>query len=251
MTHHEDEPHDADAVVVAAWGRTETWLRAHAPMSRATLRPPATPEQLAAAEQNTGRALPAGLKALWLLHDGTHEMPAHLATFEMMAGYQETLALPLPLKLRWLWDMGAGSELYPQAPDPAEFEREPGYAEMLGRPLPDQILWLWVRGGRPLPALLVGDEEAAEDLNTFLHGEGLLRIDRATDLHAMMVSTGEWPGSWLPFTADNPDDPYAGSFLDTGTGKVGRWGLMDVPSPGQETLAEYLSRAADALDRSA
>ncbi|MEV5201329.1 hypothetical protein [Streptomyces sp. NPDC053720] len=158
MTHHEDEPHDAAAVVVAAWGRTETWLRAHAPMSRATLRPSATPEQLAAAEQNTGHAL---------------------------------------------------------------------------------------------PALLVGDEEAAEDLNTFLHGEGLLRINRATDLHAMMVSTGEWTGSWLPFTADNPDDPYAGSFLDTGTGKVGRWGLMDVPSPGQETLAEYLSRAADALDRSA
>ncbi|MFE6493903.1 hypothetical protein [Streptomyces sp. NPDC057748] len=248
MMGNEDEPDDV-AAVVAAWDRTEKWLKAHAPMSQATLRPPATPEQLASAEQNTGLALPAGLKALWLLHDGTHEMPAHLAAFEMMAGYQETLALPLPLRLRWLWNMGAGSELYPEPPDPAGFDREPGYEEMLGRPLPDQILWLWERGGRPLPALLVGDGTEEEDLNTFLHGEGLLRIDRAVDLHAMMVSTGEWPGTWLPFTADNPDDPYAGSFLDTGTGKVGRWGLMDMPSPGPETLAEHLSRAADALAR--
>ncbi|MFG3532624.1 hypothetical protein ACGF8B_38820 [Streptomyces sp. NPDC047917] len=119
--------------------------------------------------------------------------------------------------------------LYPQAPDPAGFEQEPGCAETLGRPLPDQIRWLWERGGQPLPALLVGDEEAEEGLNTFPHGEGLLRIDRATDLHAMMVSAGEWPGSRLPFTAGDPDDPYAGTFLGTGTGKAGRWGLTATP----------------------
>ncbi|MFJ7199850.1 MULTISPECIES: hypothetical protein [unclassified Streptomyces] len=132
-------------------------------------------------------------------------------------------------------------------PDPAAFEREPGYAEMLGQDLPEQILWLWEQSGLPLPALLVGDEEAEDELNTFLHGEGLLRIERAMSLYSMMVSTGQWPGAWLPFTADNPDDPYAGSFLDTGTGKVGRWGLMDVPSPGEETLSGFLVSAADAL----
>ncbi|SFX80984.1 hypothetical protein [Streptomyces atratus] len=246
MMPSEDEP-DEVAAVVTAWGRIEKWLKAHAPMSHTALRPPATSGQLEAAEQETGFALPAELKALWLLHDGTHEMPAHLAAFGFMVGYQEMLALPLPLRLRWLWDMGAGGALYPEPPDPAAFEREPRYAEMLGQDLPEQILWLWEHSDLPLPALLVGDEEAEEDLNTFLHGEGLLRIDRAMSLRSMMVSTGEWPGAWVPFTADNPDDPYAGSFLDTGTGMVGRWGLMDVPSPGEETLAGFLVSAADAL----
>ncbi|MEU9319660.1 hypothetical protein [Streptomyces sp. NPDC048295] len=246
MVPSEDEP-DEVAAVVTTWGRIETWLKAHAPMSHATLRPPAASGQLEAAEQETGFALPAGLKALWLLRDGTHEMPAHLAAFGFMVGYQEMLALPLPLRLRWLWDMGAGGALYPVPPDPAAFEREPGYAEMLGQDLPEQILWLWERSGLPLPALLVGDEKAEDGLNTFLHGEGLLRIERAMSLYSMMVSTGHWPGAWLPFTADNPDDPYAGSFLDTGTGKVGRWGLMDVPSPGEETLSGFLVSAADAL----
>ncbi|MET9532810.1 hypothetical protein ABZY02_20000 [Streptomyces sp. NPDC006649] len=245
MVHNEHE--DGVPAVVTAWGRIEQSLSANAPMSYATLRSPVTAEQLHAADHATDFNLPAELKALWLLHDGTHEMPPHLAAFEEMVGYQEMLTLALPLKLKWLWDMGAAGELYPEVPDLASFEKELGYAEMLDDQLPDQILWLWERGGRPLPALLVGDEEEEEDLNAFLHGEGLLRVDRAMGLHATLTTSGAWPLTWMPFTADNPDDPNSGSFLDAETGNVGRWGLMDMPSPGEEPLAMYLTRAADAL----
>ncbi|MGW4825327.1 hypothetical protein ACWEP4_42215 [Streptomyces sp. NPDC004227] len=80
-------------------------------------------------------------------------------------------------------------------------------------------------------------------MNTFLDGEGLLQIGQALAMHATMTSSGEWPRTWIPFTADNPEDAFAG-FL---TGKVGRWGLMDVPTPGGETVAGYLARVADGL----
>ncbi|MFE7215533.1 hypothetical protein ACFY0A_39435 [Streptomyces sp. NPDC001698] len=69
-------------------------------------------------------------------------------------------------------------------------------------------------------------------MNTFLDGEGLLQIGQALAVHATMTSSGEWPRTWIPFTADNPEDAFAGLFLDSEMGKVGRWGLMDVPTPG-------------------
>ncbi|MEV5011015.1 SMI1/KNR4 family protein [Streptomyces sp. NPDC055692] len=233
--------------VTAAWDRIETWLQAHAPMSRTTLRPPATCEQLNSAERVVGCPLPDQLKALWLLHDGTYETPGYLTACQVMVGYQEMLALPLPTRLRWLWDRGAESELYREPPAPADFAQEPDYAEMLGSSLSQQIQWLWERGGRPLPALLVGDGEEWEDVNTFLDGEGLLQIDQALAVHATMTSSGEWPRTWIPFTADNPEDAFAGLFLDSETGRVGRWGLMDVSTPGGETVAGYLARVSDGL----
>ncbi|OIJ85637.1 hypothetical protein [Streptomyces colonosanans] len=246
MMHDHDDLAGGTAVT-AAWDRIETWLQAHAPMSRATLRPPAAWEQLDSAEQVVGCPLPDELKALWLLHNGTYEMPGHLTTFQAMVGYQEMLASSLPTRLRWLWDRGAESELYPEPPAPADFGQEPDYTEMLGSSLPQQIQWLWERGGRPLPALLVGDEEEWEDMNTFLDSEGLLQIDQALAVHATMTLSGEWPRTWIPFTADNPEDASAGLFLDSETGKVGRWGLMDVPTSGGETVARYLARVADRL----
>ncbi|MFB7576456.1 hypothetical protein [Streptomyces sp. NPDC056165] len=84
-------------------------------------------------------------------------------------------------------------------------------------------------------------------MNTFLDGEGLLQIDQALAVHATMTSSGEWPRTWIPFTADNPEDAFAGLFLDSETGRVGRWGLMDVSAPGGETVAGYLARVSDGL----
>ncbi|MER7203172.1 MULTISPECIES: hypothetical protein [unclassified Streptomyces] len=56
--------------IIAAWDRVESWLKVGAPNSYASLRPPATPEQLAAAQARMGISWPGELAALWLLHDG-------------------------------------------------------------------------------------------------------------------------------------------------------------------------------------
>ncbi|WP_019631198.1 SMI1/KNR4 family protein [Actinomadura atramentaria] len=66
---------DADGVerLVAAWGRIESWLRAHAPASGALLRPPAGEADIAAAEAAMGVELPATLAAWYRIHDGVDE----------------------------------------------------------------------------------------------------------------------------------------------------------------------------------
>ncbi|MFE5022172.1 hypothetical protein ACFRAO_02280 [Streptomyces sp. NPDC056656] len=56
--------------IMAAWDRIESWLKVSAPNSYASLRPPAIPEQLAAAQARMGISWPEELAALWLLHDG-------------------------------------------------------------------------------------------------------------------------------------------------------------------------------------
>lgn len=66
---------DADGVelLVAAWGRIEAWLQAHAPASAALLRPPAGDADIAAAEAAMGVELPATLAAWYRIHDGVDE----------------------------------------------------------------------------------------------------------------------------------------------------------------------------------
>lgn len=58
-----------------AWQRIEAWLAAHAPATAATLRPPATSEQIVKAQREVGVALPAELIASLLRHDGTDHPP--------------------------------------------------------------------------------------------------------------------------------------------------------------------------------
>ncbi|MFC3448928.1 SMI1/KNR4 family protein [Amycolatopsis speibonae] len=56
--------------VNAAWDRVERWLKAKAPTTAATLRPPATIERIAQAQRQSGVAFPAELVASLLRHDG-------------------------------------------------------------------------------------------------------------------------------------------------------------------------------------
>lgn len=61
------------ARVDAAWQRIETWLAARAPRTRASLRPPATPQRIAAAEAALSVRFPDDLVASLRRHDGvTH-----------------------------------------------------------------------------------------------------------------------------------------------------------------------------------
>ncbi|WP_188274862.1 SMI1/KNR4 family protein [Streptomyces sp. CBMA152] len=53
-----------------AWQRIETWLRAHAPASCASLESGASQEEISSAEGALGVRIPADLKALWVLRDG-------------------------------------------------------------------------------------------------------------------------------------------------------------------------------------
>ncbi|MFF5336820.1 SMI1/KNR4 family protein [Streptomyces sp. NPDC013181] len=56
--------------VQEAWDRIDAWLREHAPRTFATLRPPAEPEEIAAAERELGLAFPAELVASLRRHNG-------------------------------------------------------------------------------------------------------------------------------------------------------------------------------------
>ncbi|MFE4946944.1 SMI1/KNR4 family protein [Streptomyces sp. NPDC056641] len=58
--------------VARAWRRIESWLRAHAPASYASLRAGASEDEIAAVEAALGVRVPAGLKALWRLRAGVH-----------------------------------------------------------------------------------------------------------------------------------------------------------------------------------
>ncbi|APR84740.1 glucan synthase 1-related protein [Minicystis rosea] len=58
------------ASVEQAFQRIERWLLANAPGLHAELRPPATPEQIAAAEAKLGVRFPDDVRALYRLHDG-------------------------------------------------------------------------------------------------------------------------------------------------------------------------------------
>ncbi|WP_410599854.1 SMI1/KNR4 family protein [Amycolatopsis sp. lyj-90] len=60
--------------VDAAWDRVERWLRAKAPTSAASLRPPATIERIAETQKRVGVTLPAELIASLLRHDGVTDI---------------------------------------------------------------------------------------------------------------------------------------------------------------------------------
>ncbi|MCB5163924.1 SMI1/KNR4 family protein [Streptomyces bambusae] len=56
--------------VEQSWNRIETWLERHAAVSHGLLRPPALPQDIAAAERRLGLTFPADLKESLLRHDG-------------------------------------------------------------------------------------------------------------------------------------------------------------------------------------
>ncbi|GAA4913668.1 cell wall assembly regulator SMI1 [Stackebrandtia albiflava] len=56
--------------VADSWRRIDTWLATHAPESLAMLNPPASPEDVAAAEEAVGIAFPAQLRESLAVHDG-------------------------------------------------------------------------------------------------------------------------------------------------------------------------------------
>ncbi|MER5359106.1 hypothetical protein [Streptomyces sp. NPDC002785] len=69
------ESHDEAERVTAAWQALTAWLAEHAPLSYASLLPPATEEEIATADsrlrQYLGFGLPTELAALWRLCGGT------------------------------------------------------------------------------------------------------------------------------------------------------------------------------------
>lgn len=59
-----------------SWAGVTRWLAAHASASHATLRPPATPAQIASCERELGMALPADLTWLLLAGNGAADFDA-------------------------------------------------------------------------------------------------------------------------------------------------------------------------------
>lgn len=59
-----------------SWARVTGWLAAHAGASYATLRPPATPQEIESCERALELALPADLRRLLLVNDGAADFDA-------------------------------------------------------------------------------------------------------------------------------------------------------------------------------
>ncbi|GGV87498.1 hypothetical protein GCM10010294_69480 [Streptomyces griseoloalbus] len=53
----------------------------------------------------------------------------------------------------------------------------------------------------------------------------------------------------MPFTADEPEDPLSGTFVDAATGLIGSWNRQDISCLYDDgsTLARYLTEMADEL----
>lgn len=65
------DDHQQVRVVEGAWVRIEAWLERYAPRSYRMLAPPAAEADIRGVEQDLDLTVPAGLRAFYLLHDGT------------------------------------------------------------------------------------------------------------------------------------------------------------------------------------
>ncbi|MFJ6918652.1 SMI1/KNR4 family protein [Streptomyces sp. NPDC101133] len=106
----------------------------------------------------------------------------------------------------------------------------------LGFRLPDDLRTLWQRCGGPTGPLTP-------------EGEVLLGVRQALDAYDLLNHPGVWETTWVPFTADEPEDPFSGTFIDAATGLIGSWNRQDVSHPYDDgsTLTSYLTEVADEL----
>ncbi|MFH9063312.1 SMI1/KNR4 family protein [Streptomyces coeruleorubidus] len=119
---------------------------------------------------------------------------------------------------------GASDELI------AEAEAELGFR------LPADLRTLWRRCGGPVGPLTPD-------------GEVLLGVRQALDAYDLLNHPGVWETTWIPFTADEPDDPFTGTFIDAATGLTGSWNRQDFSHLYDDgsTLTGYLTEVADEL----
>ncbi|MFJ4840414.1 SMI1/KNR4 family protein [Streptomyces sp. NPDC088746] len=106
----------------------------------------------------------------------------------------------------------------------------------LGFRLPADLRTLWQRCGGTFGPLTP-------------EGEVLLGVRQTLETYALLSDPGVWETTWIPFTADEPDDPFSGTFIDAATGLTGSWNRQDVSHLYDDgsTLAGYLAEVADEL----
>ncbi|WP_329012298.1 SMI1/KNR4 family protein [Streptomyces sp. NBC_00690] len=104
----------------------------------------------------------------------------------------------------------------------------------LGFDLPADLRRLWRRCGGPVGPLTP-------------EGEVLLGVRQALDAYDLLNHPDVWETTWIPFTADEPDDPFAGTFIDAVTGLTGSWNRQDFSHLYDDgsTLTGYLTEAAE------
>ncbi|MFD6067990.1 SMI1/KNR4 family protein [Amycolatopsis lurida] len=92
---------DVDSV----WERITAWLRVHTPVTAATLRPPASADDVRAVQDAVGRPFPDDLLAWWRLMDGVDD-----------ADYRTAFTVPgvyMPLTVARVREEWAGLSAYP------------------------------------------------------------------------------------------------------------------------------------------
>ncbi|MCG8970374.1 hypothetical protein [Streptomyces sp. CL12-4] len=70
---------------------------------------------------------------------------------------------------------------------------------------------------------------------------------QALDAYDLLNHPGVWEATWIPFTADEPEDPLSGTFIDAATGVIGSWNRQDISCLYDDgsILARYLAEVAD------
>ncbi|MER8073453.1 hypothetical protein ABTZ59_34980 [Streptomyces sp. NPDC094034] len=86
--------------VVDLWGRLTGWLASYAPASYDCLRPGASADRLAKAEQQLGFPLHPGLRSLWAMNDGVAEDEGQETGAGLFLGGEALMPVEAALEIR-------------------------------------------------------------------------------------------------------------------------------------------------------
>ncbi|MER5499637.1 hypothetical protein ABT096_20880 [Streptomyces sp. NPDC002561] len=84
----------------------------------------------------------------------------------------------------------------------------------------------------------------------FLDRHALLPVATAADIHDDLCDSfdEEWGRLWLPLTTNEVNEPWMGSTIDCGSGRLGAWSMEDAPEePGGMSFVDLLAAVVEAV----
>ncbi|MFD6331645.1 hypothetical protein ACFWGI_18985 [Streptomyces niveus] len=93
-------------------------------------------------------------------------------------------------------------------------------------------------------------DDADSGAGLFLDQHALLPVAMAADIRDDLCDSfdEDWGRLWLPLTTDEVNEPWMGSTIDCGSGRLGSWSMEDAPEePGGMSFANLLAAVMEAV----